>query len=124
VAPRVVVDNDESAFVWLRSEVADKRQALLETQAQLAAAQAATERETAALERAKELTEALLITRDVVRGFEAAAGTARRRGDRLQGELDQARAVIDGMRGSWTWRAGRLVTAPVRLVRRMLSRFR
>lgn len=131
VAPRAVVDDYESAFVWLRSEVAEKRQALLETRAQLAAVQAATERETKAVKRAKELSEALLVTRDVVRGLEAAAGTASRRADRLQGELEAARAVIDHMReydkvvlGSWTWRSGRVITAPARLARRVLGWFR
>jgi hypothetical protein len=65
-----------------------------------------------------------MTTRDVARGFEASAGTASRRADRLQGELDEARVVIDVLRASWTWRAGRIVMAPVHAVRRVLSWFR
>lgn len=117
VAPRALVDEYESGLVWLRSEVGDKRQALLETQVRLARARAASERE-------QDLTRALMTTRDVARGFEASSGTASRRADRLQGELDEARAVIDVMRASWTWRAGRIVMAPVQAVRRVLSWFR
>ena len=117
VAPRAVVDGYESALVWLRSEVGDKRQALLEAQAQLAKEQGASARE-------QELTLALLASRDRARGSEAVAGTASRRVDQLQGELHDARAVIDVMRASLSWKVGRVLTAPVRWVRGVLRLFR
>lgn len=117
VALRAIVDEYENAFVWVRSEVADKRQALLETQTRLAVTQAATERE-------QEMVQALLTTRDIARGSQALASTATRRADRLQGELDQARAVIDVMRASLSWKVGRVLTAPFRAVRNLLRSFR
>ena len=117
IAPRALVHDYETALATLRTEASDKRQALLETQAELSAALAASERE-------RELTLALLGTRDVARGSEARAGTATRRAERLQGELDQARAVIDVMRASLSWRAGRIITAPFRAVRALLRLFR
>ena len=116
VAPRALVHDYETALVTVRTEAADKRQALLETQAELSAAVAASERE-------RELTLALLATRDVARGSEARAGTASRRADRLQGELDQARAVIDVMHASLSWKVGRVLTAPFRAVRSLLRVF-
>ena len=74
-------------------------------------------------ERERELTLALLAARDTARGSEALAGTAGRRVDRLQGELDQARAVIDAMRATASWRLGRFLTAPVRWVIGLVRRF-
>ena len=85
---------------------------------------ARTEASAAATERERELALTLLATRDAARGWEAQAGTATRRADRLQGELDQARAVIDGMRASASWKVGRFLTAPVRWVLGLLRAFR
>ncbi len=110
VATRAVVHDYETALSTVLTEIADKRQVLLETQAELSAVRSATARE-------QELTGALLTTRDTARGSEAQAGTATRRADQLQGELDQARAVIDTMRASVSWKVGRFLTAPIRWVR-------
>lgn len=110
VASRALVHEYETALVTVRTEVADKRQVLLETQQRLDRARVATVRE-------QELASALLTVRDVARGSEAQAGTATRRADQAQGELDAARAVIDGMQASLSWKLGRFLTAPFRWVR-------
>jgi len=115
-ATRALVHDYESALSVARAEAAEKGRALLVTHAELAAGRAATERE-------RELTLALLAARDTARGSEALAGTAGRRVDRLQGELDQARAVIDAMRATASWRLGRFLTAPVRWVIGLVRRF-
>jgi len=116
-ATRALVFDYDSALSAARAEAAEKGEALTRTAAQLEASAAATERE-------RELALTLLATRDAARGWEAQAGTATRRADRLQGELDQARAVIDGMRASASWKVGRFLTAPVRWVLGLLRAFR
>jgi hypothetical protein len=120
VNPRELVSSYESTVSRLASEVGEKRQALLETQGKLAEA-------SPSVEHGKQVLE----LRDTVRGLEAAHGTAVRRSERLQGELDSIRAQLDAERAqaeivrcSPTWKIGRFVTAPLRAVRALVRGLR
>jgi hypothetical protein len=142
VVPRELVREYENEVTVLRSEVSDKRTALLEAQRQLGAQGSQSSAPRAPLpsltlggpgaddagrarwleDQLRDRTLALLASRDAARGAEATAATATRQAEGLRREVERLNAELADLRSSWSWRIGRLLLLPVRLLKRLLGR--
>lgn len=116
---RTIVERYETQFAPLNAEVIEKRRALLDTQRRLSEIQSArgnvTPDDAGLLARHSELT-----ALDHVLGLEATAArqgyelkAARARLKRLRERLEERDSEIAAMRGSRTWRIGRIFTSPL-----------
>ena len=71
--------------------------------------------------RVRELEMALLQSRDYSMGLSAEVGELRAANLLVQRNNQKLRKTIEGFHASWTWRAGRVVMLPVRILKRILK---
>lgn len=121
---RSIVERYERLFAPVRDEVLEKRKALLDAERRLSGATTAP-RTVEARDRAVQERHAALVARDHVIGLEAQVATLqfelRRVRDRLRRtreNLKKRNEELAALRASRTWRAGRILVAPLSKLKR------